>query len=411
MKTISLSLLLFGLLCLCANPAVAKKAPAPASKPLPPPKAAPLQADRLSIAYLRQIQEPPPQPFFVPQPDEEGLQGARLGVADNNTTGRFTGQHYALVDISLPPNGDLVAAFKQLLADGHRHILLDLPPPAIGALAALPEAANVLLYNLSASDDRLRAEECAANLLHLRPSRAMYADALAQYLAKKRWRDLFLVVGPQASDERYAAAIKRAATRLGLKIVAEKNWTHAFDERRTPEAEIPVFTQGVDYDVLVVADEAGAFGDLLAYRTWTPRPVVGTQGLRPAAWHHTHEQWGALQLQNRFHAQAGRWMSEIDYAAWLAARAIGEAATRVKSVEFDKIKAFLRSAEFSLAGFKGAPLSFRAWDGQLRQPVLLAAERSLIAVAPIEGFLHPKNELDTLGIDQSESRCQRSGPP
>jgi hypothetical protein len=61
---------------------------------------------------------------------------------------------------------------------------------------------------------------------------------------------------------------------------------------------------------------------------------------------------------------------------------------------------------FALQGYKGSPLSFRSWDGQLRQPVLLAAPRSLVAVAPIEGFLHPKTELDTLGYDLPESLCK-----
>ena len=64
------------------------------------------------------------------------------------------------------------------------------------------------------------------------------------------------------------------------------------------------------------------------------------------------------------------------------------------------------SGEFALAGFKGVPLSFRPWDHQLRQPILLTTDRSLVAVAPIEGFLHQKNELDTLGFDQSENKCQ-----
>jgi len=44
-------------------------------------------------------------------------------------------------------------------------------------------------------------------------------------------------------------------------------------------------------------------------------------------------------------------------------------------------------------------------DGQLRQPVLLSTDRSLVAVAPIEGFLHQRNELDTLGYDKMESLC------
>jgi len=233
----------------------------------------------------------------------------------------------------------------------------------------------------------------------------MRADALAQFLVKKRWTKWFLVIGPRPADRLFAEAVERAAKRFGGRVVARKEWQQEFDERRTPEAQIPVFTQGVEHDVLIVADEEGAFGDLLAYRTWLPRPVAGTQGLVPAAWHYTHEAWGALQLQNRFRERAGRWMQEQDYGAWLAIRAIGEASVRTRSLDFDTLLAFLRSDAFTLAGFKGVPLSFRAWDGQLRQPVLLAQARALVTVAPVEGFLHPKNELDTLGYDQTESAC------
>jgi ABC transporter substrate binding protein (PQQ-dependent alcohol dehydrogenase system) len=99
-------------------------------------------------------------------------------------------------------------------------------------------------------------------------------------------------------------------------------------------------------------------------------------------------------------------MTEIDYGAWLAVRAIGEAATRSHSAQFDHVKAYLLGKDFSLAGFKGVPLSFRPWDHQLRQPVLLASDRSLVATAPIEGYLHPQNELDTLGFDAAESHCR-----
>jgi ABC transporter substrate binding protein (PQQ-dependent alcohol dehydrogenase system) len=154
-----------------------------------------------------------------------------------------------------------------------------------------------------------------------------------------------------------------------------------------------------------VADEQGLFGEYLEYRTWLARPVVGTQGLIASAWHKTHEQWGAAQIQNRFQALAKRSMEEQDYGAYLAVRAIGEAATRTKSNELDTISRYLRSAQFTLQGYKGNPLSFRSWDGQLRQSILLVAPRSFVASAPIEGFLHPKTELDTLGFDQNESMC------
>lgn len=171
-----------------------------------------------------------------------------------------------------------------------------------------------------------------------------------------------------------------------------------------------MFTQTDDYDMLVVADERGEFGEYLDYRTWLPRPVMGTQGLVAVAWHPTHEQWGAVQMQRRFKEKAKRWMQERDYAGYLAVRAIGEAATRAESADLGQIRAYLLGGQFALQGYKGNPLSFRAWDGQLRQPVLLAAPRSMVAVAPIEGFLHPQTELDTLGYDQPETLCHWEKP-
>jgi ABC transporter substrate binding protein (PQQ-dependent alcohol dehydrogenase system) len=165
-------------------------------------------------------------------------------------------------------------------------------------------------------------------------------------------------------------------------------------------------TQDVgDYDLLIVADEADNFGDELAYRTTEPRPVAGTEGMVPTSWARPFEQWGATQLQSRFLKMAGRWMTDDDYGAWLAVRAIGEAATRGNTTDPDAIAKFMRSADFDVAGFKGTKLTFRDWDGQLRQPVLLADARSLVSVSPQPGFLHEFSELDTLGTDRPETKC------
>lgn len=387
--------------------AVKSRPPVPVATP--PAVALQPDHDRLALVYLGQKPEiQTTMPFFDPFIPDQGLQGARLAIRDNNTTGRFTRQHFELNETLLPPEADASNAFRTLVSQGYRHFLLQLPPATLRQLAALPEARDTLLYDLSGQEDPSTAEACQPQVLKLMPSRAMRADALAQYLLKKRWTRWFLVIGPGEGDSQYAAALQRAAKRFGAKIVEEKTWQYTFDERRTPESEIPVLTQGEDHDVLVVADEAGLFGDSLGYRTWRPRPVVGTQGLRPVAWHRTHEAWGALQLQNRFREQAGYSMTEIDYAAWLAVRAVGEAATRTRSVQFEPIKAYLRGTALALAGFKGVALSFRPWDGRLRQPLLLAADRSMVAVAPLEGFLHPRNELDTLGHDEAESPCHQT---
>jgi hypothetical protein len=44
----------------------------------------------------------------------------------------------------------------------------------------------------------------------------------------------------------------------------------------------------------------------------------------------------------------------------------------------------------------------------VRQAVLLAAPYEVVADAPVEGFLHRTNVLDTLGDDQPESPCHLS---
>ena len=360
----------------------------------------------IKIAYLAQERAVPRalsnlDPFI----QNKGQPGAELAIADNNTTGQFTHQQYELKKVLVPVEGDVLQAFNQL-GDDQSLIVLNVKSDQLNRLADLPSAQNKLLFDVASTDDALRGSDCRKNVFHILPSRAMRADALAQYMLKKRWQKWFLVIGPQAEDQLYAAAIRRAAKRYGMKLVEEKVWNNTYDARRTAQSDVPVFTQTDDYDVLVVADEQGLFGEYLDYRTWSPRPVIGTQGLVATAWHRAHEQWGAVQLQNRFQEVAGRVMTEEDYAAYLAVRAIGEASVRSKSNQMQPIKDYLLSDHFALQAYKGVPLSFRVWDGQLRQPILLAAPRSLVSVAPIEGFLHPKTELDTLGYDQGETACK-----
>jgi ABC transporter substrate binding protein (PQQ-dependent alcohol dehydrogenase system) len=362
----------------------------------------------IDIAYLTQEQVVPPSlsnldPFIK----DKGVIGAELGIDDDNTTGKFIGQQFNLKRFVVPIDGNIIRVFDKEISKKFQYLVINLSASQATQFVDLPAAKKMLLFDVGTIDDALRNEQCRSNVLHFLPSRAMRADALAQYMMKKRWTKWFLVVGSTQEDLLFANALKRSAKRFGLEIVAEKTWDHTYDNRRTAQSDVGVFTQlEDDYDVLVVADEQGQFGEYLDYRTWVPRPVIGTQGLVATAWHKTHEQWGAIQIQNRFKEKAHRWMEEQDYAAYLAVRAIGEATTRTKTNDLSKVKEYMLSDSFALQGYKGNPLSFRSWDGQLRQPILLAAPRSLVAVAPIEGFLHPKTELDTLGYDQPESLCK-----
>jgi ABC transporter substrate binding protein (PQQ-dependent alcohol dehydrogenase system) len=370
----------------------------------------------LRIGFLGQaLKRQAPQPYLDPPPADEGVAGARLGIADNTTTGRFAGQQFALAEELVPEGGDIAAGFRKLVGENIRLVVTDLPAADLLAVAALPEARDVTLFNAAARDDDLRGEKCRANLLHTAPSYAMLADALIEYLLVKQWRNVLLAVGPTEGDRAYAAAMKQSIAKFrSVRLVAEKPWTFQPGSRRsdtghfTISAEVASFTQGIAYDVLLVADEENGFGDYLSYATTLPRPVAGTQGLIAGAWGRPHQEWGATQLQDRFLHQAKRWMTDRDYAAWLAVRAVGEAATRAQSVDEPTLLAYMRSDKFQLAGYKGLALSFRPWDGQMRQAILLYDLRALVSVSPPPPELLPQqgSHLDSLGIGQTESKCR-----
>ncbi len=365
----------------------------------------------LNVAYVTRDQEKriPLSLLDIPVEDD-GLLGAQLGLKDNQTTGRFLGHEYLLYEVVIDKDVAIADEAARLNSEGMRVIVADLEATDLLTLAdASPEA---LILNTRAADDELRNAQCRANVLHVLPSRAMLTDALAQYLAWKRWTKIVLVTGRYPQDQAFSNAMRRAAKRFGLKVVEEKNWTSEPGARRTDsghhslQSEVPVFTQFKDHDVLVVADEADEFGEYLMFHTTRARPVAGTQGLVATAWHRSQEQWGATQIQRRFEKLSGRWMTPRDYAAWAAMRTLGEAATNTASDSPSALREYIFSDRLKLAAFKGSPLTYRSWNGQLRQPVLLSGPRMLVSVSPQNGFLHQFTELDTLGYDEPESTCK-----
>ncbi|WP_428609879.1 ABC transporter substrate-binding protein [Sedimenticola sp.] len=366
-------------------------------------------AERISLLYVKQqVERPPVLSNLLAVAEDEGPAGARLAIRDSNTTGRFTGQQFSLREINFAPEASRAEIIEQLKTAKERFVILDLPAVTLDAVLRADLDETQLMFNVAAPDDRFRVEQCRKNLLHTLPSRAMLSDALSQYLMKKRWSKWMLVEGPLQGDKRFAEAMRRSAKKFGAQIVEQKIWDGGRDARRTAQAEVPRLTQGADYDVLIVADELGDFGEYLMYRTWAPRPVAGTQGLFPTAWYWTIEQWGAAQLQDRFVKFSGRPMDARDYAAWAAVRSVVEGAVRTGSSVSDKISQYIQSPEFELAAYKGRKLSYRPWSGQLRQPVALTGARSLVTQSPQEGYLHRVSELDTLGFDRPEVHCKRN---
>lgn len=344
---------------------------------------------------------------------DDALAGALMGAADNNTTGKFTNQSFEVVDAVLTEGDDAGAAVDKLAGQGAKLIIADLSAERLLAASERAKASGALLFNASAPDEKLREEECRANVIHVAPSRAMLADGLAQYLVWKKWPKWLMIKGSHPSDELLAEAYRKAAKKFGAKIVEERVFEDTGGGRRTDsgsvqtQRQMPVMTQSAPaYDVLIAADESQVFAGYLPYRTWDARPVAGSGGLTPTNWDPAHEQWGAHQLQNRFMQTFRRGMNARDNGAWLAMRMIGEAAARTNSNDPEKLRAYFTAPDFSIAAFKGVRLTLRPWNQQLRQPILLSDGRAVASVSPQEGFLHQVTELDTLGLDKPETKCR-----
>jgi ABC transporter substrate binding protein (PQQ-dependent alcohol dehydrogenase system) len=370
------------------------------------------QPTEIKVGYLHQPLSRIKISLMDVPASNDGLAGAELAIEDNNGTGGFLNQHYALVDRLLRENDDPVAAMMSLADQGASFIVTSLDADRLLKVADAGKSRGVTLINALAPDDRLREQDCRANVFHVAPTRSMLADGLAQYLVWKKWRKWLLIVGSHDNDKLFADALRHAATRFGGKIVEERTFKDTGGARRTDsgvteiQLQMPTVTQGAaDHDIVLAADESEVFAGYLPYRTWDPRPVAGSAGLVPTTWDAAFDQWGAVQLQNRFAKQFQRSMSAHDMQVWTAVRMIGEAASRSGSGDAGKMLAYMKGPDFSVAAFKGQKLTIRDWNLQLRQPILLFDGRNTVSVSPQEGFLHQVSTLDTLGLDRPETKC------
>ena len=349
----------------------------------------------VKIGYLSRVERAETISLLEQPASNNGVAGAQLAIEDNNTTGKFLNQSFSLEATRLKDSEDPVAAAMQLADRGVLLTILNLPAGMLLKIADAGRARGLLLFNVGAADDRLRQEDCRLDVIHVAPSHSMLADGLAQYLVWKRWRRWLLAVGSHDPDKLYADALRRAAGRFGAKIVQERVFPDTGGARRTDsglvqiQSQIPLFTQSApDYDVLIAADESQVFASYLPYRTHDPRPIAGSAGLVPTSWDASLDQWGAIQLQDRFRRLFSRRMTALDMQAWTAVRMIGEAAARLNTADTKNMFDYMKGPDFAVAAFKGRKLTVRDWNLQLRQPILLTDGRVIVSVSPQEGFLH-----------------------
>lgn len=337
---------------------------------------------------------------------EHPFPGAEVAIDEAAALSRVLPTTFTLERITVKSPADVAPAVLAALDSGVHFFLLDAPADAFRPLAAAVRGRDALIFNVSEPDDSLRRELCAPEFIHVYPSRAQLMDGLVQFAVSRQWRDVLVLEGPLPADAAMTAAFEHSVQKFGARIVAHQHFKPGTDPRDREEND-PTLLSAInrDFDVAFVADDAFDFARTVPYHLARPRPVIGNIDLEPVAWHWTWERNGAPQVNSRFDKKAGgRHMAGADWAAWIAAKMIVQSALRTRSADFAKQRAFILG-DGSFDGDKGLAVSVRPWDHQVRQGILLAAPYEVAAEAPIEGFLHRTNELDTLGDDEPESAC------
>ncbi len=377
----------------------------------PPPAAPASLTQHVTIGFVEVEGDPRYEPIrayerIILKVREHPFAGAEVGIDEAAALTRVLKTDFALQRITVKSNDEVAPAVLKAADAGINFFLLDVPAEVYKPLAAAVSGRDVLLFNVSTPDDGLRRDLCGREFVHVYPSSAQLMDGLVQYLVSRKWRDVLVFVGPLPEDAAVTTAFAHSLQKFGARVVATQHFkpgTNPRDREQNDPALLSAISR--DYDVVFVADSAFDFVRGVPYHLVRPRPVVGSIDLEPAAWHWTWEHNGAPQVNSRFDKKSGgRRMEGPDWAAWVAVKMIVQSALRTRTADFQKQRAFILG-DGSFDGDKGLAVSVRPWDHQVRQAILLAAPYAVIANAPLEGFLHRTNELDTLGDDEPESSC------
>ena len=334
------------------------------------------------------------------------IAGAELGLKDIKPFQRMSKVKFNLVKKRIKNNEDSAEViYKHILENNIKFILLDFPASELLKITNKIIELNITSINVSSKNNELRSSKCNKNLFHTIPSERMLSDSLAQYLSEKKWRKILVLTGPLEIDKLKSNSFIESAKQFGLKIIDNRNFVLGNDPRAREQNDLDFLTGSAKYDAVYIADTLKEFSYRVPFATHNPAIVIGSSGLIPRAWHWSYLRHGAPQVHGRFERMHKRRMTEEDWAAWVAMRAIAEAIVRFKDNENFSFNDTFINKEFKLDGSKGPVLNFRSWNRQLRQPIMLSTENWVTSIAPLSSFVHRENNLDTIGMDNKTSKC------
>ncbi len=373
------------------------------------PKPAAADDDTLKIAYIGWKKDPRYGKSHLRrrlplQASGRPVDGAKLAIKDARFALQQSGVTLSLESTLLRKPEQLETTLNSYTEAGVQFFIMDLPYDMLLRATELARDKELLLFNVSALEDELRTDQCAPHLLHTVPSYRMLSESLAQLLTSRKWKDLLVLQGVKPEDQAWVKSFQAAAKRYGLKLRETRDFVVNNNPRNRGQNNIALLTNS-EQQAIVVLEARSEFAVLVPFNTQHPRPVLGAAGLVPSWWHWSWERHGAPQLQSRFRKLSGRDMRGQDWSAWVALKSLVQSIQRTETSDFKTLRNYLLSPSLEVDGFKGTRVNYRPWNGQMRQNILLSDGNWVVDRAPLDGFLHPTDTLDTLGASASEASC------
>ncbi|MFQ5803582.1 MAG: ABC transporter substrate-binding protein [Candidatus Methylomirabilales bacterium] len=354
----------------------------------------------------------------------------------NYIAGAFGKVVRLLAEVAISPEDAAKKATKLVRQRGAKAILGGGGDPLTQAIEEASAREGVIYLNSMSRSEVLRGPRCRRLTFHVEASLAMYTDTIAQWLVRRakqpRWGFLTPDSETGAEMERLA---KRALRRHGGTPVAREVVPASTRDYRAALAALAK----AGPDVLIINLAGLSLLQALAQFTelglavqvsgpvmeavefWQAEPAKLT-GIWPALWSHGFRRYSGRELNKRLAEALGKPAESHAWASYTAMKAVWEAVFRGGQTDTAGLVSFFEKGH-GVDAHKGQLLTFRPWDHQLRQPLMVlrckvpAADATrwdvfeLLGEVPLRGTPGESRAaiLDTLGLSKAESGC-RLGP-
>jgi branched-chain amino acid transport system substrate-binding protein len=360
---------------------------------------------------------------------EYGKQGATLAVEELNEKGGVMGRKLELITEDEANPGVAVQKARKLIEKDHV-VAIEGTVSSASCLAVGDEVqrAKVLLVNAGSNSDEIRSKRCHRYVFSTEGCNTQYVNAIGNWLIKERKVNRWYFL---TSDYAFGHDLLRVArgllsankgTEVGSDLVptGTTDFSQYITKMKAAKPDL-VFHNLAGADVtnfLKQYAEAGmtievAGGVIDSAYAW---PVgESLRGHFPIIWWHELKTPASIAWAARYVKRWGRPPDNQAYGDYVAVHAIAQAIDKAKSTDSTKLVQALEGHTLTSAmdGLKGRPLTFRAWDHQLLQPMYVVAAKDKAKwkdkwdIFEIIGEVPGQNDsLETIAIPKGDSQCQ-----